>query len=189
MNYALVSAAAFAGGIIAVGTAYLNCDVQIVGSGTGFADHQWLESVGPEAAERVMGTSNFNPSFGVRIPEAAEHYAIYLREHNNIPMPLETSNGWCGMATLVEALAVAGSSDREAIADALYNMDLGSDSLPMWYVLFEGVKFNTSGDNRDRYNQNERVGITAGEILKQVLGGEWQLVWPLEYKTADIVFE
>ncbi|HHU22425.1 MAG TPA: ABC transporter substrate-binding protein, partial [Clostridiales bacterium] len=164
-----------------------NCNIQIVGSGTGFSDSKWLEALG-EAGNGVMGTSDFNPSFGVRNPDAAELYDAYLKEHDNVPMPLETSNGWCGMGTLVEALEAAGSADREAIADALYNLDLESDSLPLWFSMFEGIKFNTEGDELQRYNQNIRLGETAGQILKQVINGKWELVWPTDHATAQATF-
>jgi len=164
-----------------------NCDVQIVGSGAGYADSKWLEALG-NTAENVMGTSDFNPSFGLTNDDAAALYETYLEEHDNETMPLETSNGWCGMATLAMAIEAAGSADREDIADAMYNLELDGDSLPLWFSMFEGVKFNTEGDELGRYNQNELLGDTAGQILKQVQNGEWQLVWPLENATAEIIF-
>ena len=165
-----------------------NCDVQIVGSGAGFSDARWLDALGTDAAQYIMGTSDFNPSFGVPNEKAAALYKKYLSEYNIVMMPLETSNGWCGMATLIEAINAAASSEREAIADALYSMDLGENSLPLWYSMFEGVKFNTSGDALNRYNQNEKLGETAGQILKQLINGKWELVYPTENATAQIVF-
>jgi len=135
-----------------------------------------------------MGLSDFNPSFGVKNADAAALYTDYLAQYDNVPMPLETSNGWCGMGTLIEAIKAAGSSDRGKIADALHNMDLGSDSFPLWYSMFEGIKFNTTGDALGRFNQNEKLGATAGQILKQFQNGKWELVYPVENKTADIIF-
>lgn len=164
-----------------------NCDVQIVGSGTGFSDGKWLEALGG-TAENVMGTSDFNPSFGVSNDDAAALYVTYLEEHDDKAMPLETSNGWCGMATLAMAIEAAGSADREAVADAMYNLELDGDSLPLWFSMFEGVKFNTEGDELGRYNQNELLGETAGQILKQVQSGVWELAWPLENATAKTIF-
>lgn len=164
-----------------------NCTAQIVGSGAGFSEAKWLEAMG-DAANGIMGTSDFNPSFGTKNDESAALYETYLAEHDGETMPLETSNGFCGMGTLVEALEAAGSADREAIADAMYNLDLDPDSLPLWYSMFDGINFNTEGDELDRYNQNAEVGETAGQILKQVIDGKWELVWPTAQATAEIQF-
>lgn len=164
-----------------------NCDVQIVGSGSGFSDAQYLASMG-DAAENVMGTRAFNPSYGTKEGAATEFYEAYLASHDNVPMPEETSNGFCGMGTILEAIKIAGSADRDAIADALYNIDLDDTALPLWYTMFDGVNFNTEGDELERYNQNSKVGATAGQILVQVIDGEWELVYPSERATADIVF-
>lgn len=164
-----------------------NCDVQIVGSGSGFSDAKYLEAMGA-AAEGVMGTRAFNPSYGTKEGAATTFYEEYLASHNNVPMPEETSNGFCGMGTILEALEIAGSAEREAIADALYDIDLDDTSLPLWYTMFDGVKFNTEGDELERYNQNVEIGETAGQILVQIIDGKWELVYPTERATADIVF-
>ena len=165
-----------------------NCEAQLVGSGTGFADPAWLEAVGSEAAEGVMGTTAFNPKFGTKNDEAQALYEAYLEEHDGRLMPEETINGFCGMATLLEGIKAAGSADREAIADALYAMDLDSDSMPLWFTMFDGVKFGVDGDDLGRYNQNLEVGATSGQILQQCLNGSWELVWPNEQATADIQY-
>jgi branched-chain amino acid transport system substrate-binding protein len=164
-----------------------NCDIQIVGSGNGFSDSKWLEAMG-DSAEGVMGTRAFNPSYGTKEGEATTLYQEYLASHNNTPMPEETSNGFCGMGTILEALEAAGSGDREAIADALYNIDLDDTSLPLWYTMYDSVKFNTAGDDLGRYNQNIGIGDTAGQILCQVIDGNWELVYPTERATANIQF-
>ncbi len=164
-----------------------NCTAQIVGSGAGFSDSKWLEAMG-DAGNGVMGTSDFNPSFGTKNDASAALYETYLAEHDNLPMPLETSNGFCGMGTIVEALEAAGSADREAIADAMHDLDLDADSLPLWYSMFDGINFNTEGDELGRYNQNSECGETAGQILKQVINGNWELVWPTAQATAEIQF-
>lgn len=163
-----------------------NCDIQLCGSGTGFSDPSWLTAVGAEAAEGVLGTTAFNPKFGTKNDEAAALYAKYLEEHDGKLMPEETINGFCGMATILEAIKAAGSADREKIADALYNMDLDDTSMPLWFTMFDGVNFCTEGDDLGRHNQNLEVGATAGQILQQCINGEWELVWPTERATAPI---
>lgn len=164
-----------------------NCEATLVGSGTGFADPAWLAAVGAEAAEGVMGTTAFNPKFGTKNDEAQALYEKYLSEHDTL-MPEETINGFCGMATILEALKAAGSADREAIADALYAMDLDSTSMPLWFTMFDGVKFGVDGDDLGRHNQNLEVGATSGQILQQCLNGSWELVWPTEQATAEIQY-
>ena len=161
------------------------CDVQLCGSGTGFSDPSFLASVGPEIANHIMSTTAFNPMYGTREGEPTALYEKYLETHDS--MPEETINGFCGMATILEAIEAAGSSERDAIADALYDMDLDDTSFPLWFTMFDGINFNTEGDDLGRYNQNAEVGATAGQILMQVIDGKWQLVWPTERATADIV--
>jgi branched-chain amino acid transport system substrate-binding protein len=165
------------------------CEVPILGSGTGFSAYEWLQNIGPEKAEGVLATADFNPSFGVKNDEAKAFYESYLKNHDGKFMPLETSNGWCGMGTLIEAIKAAGSSDREAIAGALAKTDLGADSFPLWFSMFDGIKFNTAGDSQGRFNQNERLGATAGNVMTQVIDGKKQLVFPTEKATAQIKFK
>ena len=160
----------------------------ILGSGTGFSDNKYLPSVGAANAEDIMNTRDFSPSFGTKNADAAALYATYESTHDNLPMPLETCNGWCGMGTLIEAFKAAGSADREAIADALYNMDLPADSFPLWFSAFTGIKFNTAGDSMSRYNQNQGMGTTAGQIVCQVQNGQPQLVFPEDLATAQVIF-
>jgi hypothetical protein len=100
------------------------------------------------------------------------------------------------MATIVNAINDAGSSDRDAIADALYNMDVGADDWALWFSGYEGVSFATDGqtregftsDNKERYNNNELLGDTDGMVLVQVQDGEWKIVYPTSYNDgADTI--
>ncbi len=169
-----------------------NCTVPIIGMGTGFTAPEWLENVGSITGAYIMATTDYNLSFGIKNQNSIEYYDNYLKTHNNHPLPIETGNGWLGMGVLTDAVERAGSSDREAIANALYGTDIDSDSPVMWFSLYDGVKFDTAGtelaDGSIRYNQNERLGTAAGQVCVQVLDGKWQVIWPDKAKTADIVF-
>jgi len=164
----------------------------VIGMGTGFTTPEWLEDVGSITGAYIMATSDYNLSFGIKNPESRLYYENYLATHDNHHLPIETGNGWLGMGTLADAVSRAGSSDREAIAAALQETDLDKDSPVLWFSLYEGVKFNTEGmplpDGSVRYNQNEKLGPAEGQICVQVQDGRWQIVWPEEVKTSDIVF-
>ncbi|MEM1610072.1 MAG: ABC transporter substrate-binding protein [Sulfolobales archaeon] len=87
---------------------------------------------------------------------------------------------WVLYYALEEAGKKASPSDlqafREALRDALRNIDIGKGVLP---VPWDGVKFDETGQN-----------IRAKGIIVQMMpdDGKYHTVWPKEYATRDPIF-
>ena len=79
-----------------------------------------------------------------------------------------------GLVTLVDAINRAGSTDPEAIRQALTKTDIKPADLLMPWT---GVKFDETGQN---------VGVRA--IIVQLQGGKYWTVWPFEGATRDVIF-
>ena len=79
-----------------------------------------------------------------------------------------------GMIVLADAINRAGSTDKEAIRQALVETDIPAEQL---FLSLWGVKFDEKGQN------TEGTGI-----VRQRFNGELKTVWPFEIAPADIVF-
>jgi branched-chain amino acid transport system substrate-binding protein len=78
------------------------------------------------------------------------------------------------IVTMVDAINRAGSTDPEAIRQALTKTDIKPADLLMPWT---GVKFDETGQN---------VGVRA--IVVQLQGGKYWTVWPFEGATRDVIF-
>ena len=169
------------------------CTAKVASLGGGVGDVSFIDSCG-DAANTVLYTAPWSPIYGGASEEGTA-LAEQFQDTYDLPMNMEPCWGWLACASVIEAIIEAGSADREAIADALYNMDLDKDSWVMMFSGYDGVNFCTEGetkdsltsDNHERYNQNEALGDTAGMILTQVQNGEWTIVYPESYTGGQVV--
>jgi branched-chain amino acid transport system substrate-binding protein len=168
------------------------CEAKVAGLGGGIGDIEFIENCG-EAANGALYTAPWVPSYGGAVPEA-EALAAKFSETYGYDMTMEPCWGWLGMATIINALESAGKADTEAVADALYNLDVGADDWSLWFSGYEGVKFDTAGKKDERYpegvryNNNMKLGETDGMVLVQVQDGKWVIVYPTNYTNgADII--
>ncbi len=74
-----------------------------------------------------------------------------------------------------EALEKAGSSDREAIRNALASINIPGSKL---YLPYEKIQFNEKGYN-----------VGGGYIVTQVQNGEWFTVWPQKYASKKAILK
>lgn len=170
------------------------CTAKIAGLGGGIGDTGFIENTG-DAANGALYSAPWVPSYGGAVAEAEELAAQFEAEYG-YSMTMEPCWGWLGAATIINAINAAGSADREAVADALYSMDVGADDWALWFSGYEGVSFATDGQQRDsftsdnkmRYNNNDLLGETDGMVLVQVQDGAWTIVFPTSYTGgADII--
>ncbi len=170
------------------------CSAVIAGLGGGVGDTTFIQEAGA-AAEGVLYTAPWVPSWGGGSDEV-NALAAQFKEKYDYEMTMEPAWGWLAVATVIEAIEQAGSADREAIADALYTIDIPSDSWVMLFSGYDGVKFCTEGQSSEkygstsgeRYNQNLALGDTSGMILIQVQDGAWTAVYPTDYTDGqDII--
>ena len=167
------------------------CEAKIVGLGGGVGDLDFIGNAG-DAAEDVLYCAPWVPSYGGGSDEV-NALAAQFEETYGYSMTMEPSWGWLGMATIVNALEAAGSADREAVADALYAMDVDGEDWALWFCGYEGVKFNTEGESKPafgstsgmRYNQNSALGQMGGMVMVQVHGGTWTTVYPTSYTGGE----
>lgn len=170
------------------------CDAKVIGLGGGVGDIEFISNAGT-ASENVLYCAPWVPSYGGAVEEA-QALADQFETKYGYSMTMEPCWGWLGMATIINAIEDAGSADREAVADALYSMDVGSDDWALWFSGYEGVKFCTEGqtnpgygsDSGERYNQNISLGEMGGMVMVQVQNGEWTIVYPTTYTDGkDII--
>lgn len=167
------------------------CTALIAGLGGGVGDTSFISEAGA-AAENVLYTAPWVPSWGGASDEV-NALAAQFAEKYGYEMTMEPAWGWLAVATVIEAMNIAESADREAVADALYSIDLSSDSWVLMFSGYDGVKFCTEGQtsaaytssNGERYNQNTALGDTSGMILIQVQDGEWIAVYPTDYTGGE----
>ena len=165
------------------------CPALMAGLGGGVGDKNFINEVGV-AAENVLYTAPWVPSWGGASDEV-NALAAQFKEKYGYDMTMEPSWGWLACATAIEAINIAGSADREAIADALYNIDLKSDSWVLMFSGYDGIKFDTAGSENAgsptgmRYNQNVALGETSGMILIQIQDGAWTAIYPTSYTGGE----
>jgi branched-chain amino acid transport system substrate-binding protein len=171
------------------------CDAKIAGLGGGVGDTGFIENCG-DAANGVLYSAPWVPSYGGAVAEA-QTLADEFETKYGYSMTMEPCWGWLGMATVINAIEAAGSADREAVADALYSMDVGADDWSLWFSGYEGVHFATDGqtrdgftsDNHERYNNNDKLGDTDGMVMVQVQDGQWTIVYPTSYTNGQDIID
>lgn len=169
------------------------CTAKVLGLGGGVNDIEFIENCGA-SAEGVLNPSAWIPSFG-GAGEKATALALEFKEIYGYDMTMEVCWGWLGMATIINAIEDAASADREAVADALYVMDVDHTDWALWFSGYDGVRFDTAGKEDARYpggvryNSNMLYGETVGIVLVQVQDGEWKIVYPLSYTDGEDLIE
>lgn len=169
------------------------CTAKIAGLGGGIGDTEFIENCG-EAANGALYSAPWVPSYGGASAEAQALAGEFTATYD-YSMTMEPCWGWLGMATIINALEAAGAADKEAVADALYALDVDKSDWSMWFSGYEGVKFDTEGKQDERfpdgirYNNNMKLGETDGMVLVQVQNGEWVIVYPATYTGGEDIID
>lgn len=168
------------------------CTAKVASLGGGVGDTEFIDNCGA-AANGVLYSAPWVPSYGGACDEAAA-LAEQFAENYGYDMTMEPCWGWLGMATIINAIEAAGAADTEAVADALYNLNVDDTDWSLWFSGYEGVAFDTAGKQDERfpegirYNNNKLLGDTDGMVLVQVQDGKWTIVYPLTYTDgADVI--
>ena len=96
------------------------------------------------------------------------------RERTGIDLTGVTARGITGLLTLVDAINRAGSTDQEAVRQALLETDLSPEQTIMPF----GVKFDPVT------HQN----ILAKGVLEQRIDQTWRLIYPFDVAAVDVVW-
>jgi branched-chain amino acid transport system substrate-binding protein len=144
----------------------------ILAQNAGHIDPKFIEATGKDS-EGYLSRSPFHPDLLERFPVAKALNPGYKARSGKDLYDLP-ARAFTGIATLVDAINRAGSTEPEAIRVALTKTDIkAADLLVPW----TGVKFDETGQN---------TGVRA--IIVQLQGGKYWTVWPFEMATRDALY-
>ncbi|WRS27557.1 ABC transporter substrate-binding protein [Oscillospiraceae bacterium MB08-C2-2] len=154
----------------------LGCDVPLFADGGGYAVPDYIEKSG-KLTEGVIATAGWHVGLLDYKPEAAaklnEQFKKDYAPTSGLDLDEYSASGWLNASVMLAALESAGTVDKDAIRDALANMDVPADDPLLTLHAFGGIKF---GEVRTMTNQNPY----SGKIIVQSIGGEYKLVGPLD---------
>lgn len=144
----------------------------IVAQDAGYADPAFIDAVGP-LAEGIASRSAFSIDITGIKPVASTVSELYnaVADKDMYDVP---ARGFTGMMVLLDAINRAGSTDPEAIRQALVETDLGVDDTIMPW---QGVRFDD--------NQQNELGVG---IIVQIQDGQYKTVFPRDVAVAEVVF-
>lgn len=144
----------------------------ILAYGAGFSDAAYFEAVGSLGNYTISRAAWALDA--VKDRPAAVEVANMFQERYGDAMDENSARDFTAALTLFQAINEAGSTEPEAIRDALEGLEVGSDETIMPW---DGISFDDSGQNE----------LARGVIL-QYLDGEYKLIWPFDTATAELTW-
>jgi branched-chain amino acid transport system substrate-binding protein len=144
----------------------------IMAQDAGHVSPDFIQAVGKDA-EGTMSRAPFNTDLIEKRPVAVALNAIYSKKHGKDLYDFP-GRAFTGFMTLLDAINRAGSTDPEAIRQALVATNIPGDQLIMTW---QGVKFDETGQN-----------IYVKAIIMQLQGGKYYTVWPFDSATRDVIY-
>jgi branched-chain amino acid transport system substrate-binding protein len=140
--------------------------------GAGFSDAAYFEAVGDQG-NYVIARAAWALD-AVKDRPAAGDVAKLFQERYGHEMDENSARDFTAALTLLQAIDEAGSTEPEAIREALAGLEVAGDETIMPW---DGIRFDDTGQNE----------LARGVIL-QYLDGEYKLVWPFEAASAELVW-
>ena len=144
----------------------------IMAQDAGHVSPDFIQAVGKDA-EGTMSRAPFNTDLIEKRPVAVALNALYSKKHGKDLYDFP-GRSFTGFMTLLDAINRAGSTDPEAIRQALVATNIPGDQLIMTW---QGVKFDETGQN-----------IYVKAIIMQLQGGKYYTVWPFDSATRDVIY-
>ncbi len=144
----------------------------ILAYGAGFSDPQFFESVGTKA-DFVVARAAWSLD-AVSAKPAAVNVAEMYEERFDQPMDENSARTFTAAMTLFAAIDAAGSSEPDAIRDALTTLNLSDNEIIMPW---EGILFAENGQNE-----------LAQGIVTQRLEEQYAVVWPFETAPTELTW-
>jgi len=141
-----------------------------IGFGGGFFTN--IGAIG-EDSEYYMTRDVFSTDLIEQIPLLGKVTQIFKEKYGKT-FDGDSIRSFTAMMVLGDAINRAGSTDKEAIRQALSETDIPADQL---IVTWEGVKFDEKGQN-----------ILGKGIVRQMLKQEYKTVWPFDVAAEEIVY-
>ena len=158
-----------------------DCNVPMMAQGAGFLVNDFIPSVGDLSNYIFSACAWIADMIGSRSEEAQKLAADYKAEYGSDMTEYEV-NGWLAMAVAVDALERSGSTDHDALAEALLATDLQPDDEALMFHDYAGVQF---GEMEGMVHQN----VKANACFVQCIDGEYKyitttaddptIVWPV----------
>jgi branched-chain amino acid transport system substrate-binding protein len=144
----------------------------IMAQNAGHLSPDFIQAVGRDG-DGTMSRAPFNTDLIDKRPVARALNAVYAKRHSKDLYDFP-ARSFTGFMTLLDALNRAGSTDPEAIRQALAATSIPGDQLIMTW---EGIKFDETGQN---------THVKA--IITQLQGGKYYTVWPWDSATRDVLY-
>ncbi len=142
-----------------------------IGFGGGFFSS--IDNLGDHNNEHFITRDVFSLDLVDIIPMLNKVNQLF-KERYNREFSGDSIRSFTAMMCLCDAINRAGSTDREAIREALVETNIPADQL---IVTWDGIKFDEKGQN-----------ILGKGIMRQIIGGIYRTVWPFEVASADVVY-
>ena len=153
----------------------------IVAKANGFTDPAFISNLG-SAANGVASVVEFNPDLinGQEINEEFKaQYGVNMNGHS--------AESYTVVWIFKTAIEAAGSTDGEAVRDALAELDIQGEFpggrkivLPYDRINFENYELAGAPHYRDK--------TSASVAIAQVQDGEWKTVWPFDFTDTQILY-
>ena len=138
----------------------------------GFIEQSYFDALG-EDGNYVVTRSVFSSDIGAQKPIIQQVNDIYKEKYGH-DMNEYSARAFMGVLVLADALERAGSTDPDAICDALRETNFSADEVIM---AWEGITFDEKGQN------------TLGRgLVGQLENGEIKTVWPFDLATTEPVY-
>ncbi len=144
----------------------------IMAQNAGHMSPDFIQAVGKDG-DGTLSRAPFNTDLIDKRPVAKALNALYAKRHNKDLYDFP-ARSFTGFMTLLDAINRAGSTDPEAIRQALVATNIPGDQLIMTW---EGIRFDETGQN---------THVKA--IIVQLQGGKYYTVWPWDTATHDVLY-
>lgn len=140
--------------------------------GAGFSDEAYFEAVGSRG-DFVIARAAWSLESVSDKPAAVAVAEMYEQEFGTA-MDENSARTFTGALTLFNAMNEAGSTEPDAIRDAIAATDLAAEQTIMPW---DGIQFGESGQNE----------LARGVVLQRI-DGEYKVVWPFDVAGAELVW-
>ena len=145
----------------------------ILADGVGFIEPEFLKTLGDDG-NYILTRATWSKDLAEAKPLVGTVNQMF-RERYEANMTGNSARTFTGMLVLADAINRAGSTDSEAIREALLETNVSSDKLIMPW---DGVKFD-----RETHQNTWGKGIIC-----QIIDQEYYTVWPWNLATKELIW-
>jgi branched-chain amino acid transport system substrate-binding protein len=144
----------------------------ILANDAGFSDTEFIHTLGKDA-DYIISREVWSLDLASHNPLIKSVNDLFMARYK-INFTGNSARTFTGLMVLADAINRAGSTEPEAIRQALVATNMPGNKLIMPW---KGVKFDETGQN-----------IYGSGILVQILDGKYVTVWPFDLAAHDVVW-